>query len=574
MYNYIVFNFKLITVMENNIKKLIKTISQMFKHDEVKIVVELGARDCNNTEIFHNIYLKSKIYAFECNPRTINICRNKILKLKRAQLIEKAVIDKNDKINFYPINQNKSEKSNWCDGNPGSSSIFKVIGKNSIERLIQDRITVPTTKLSSFMISEKIKFIDLLFMDIQGAELLALKGLEEKIKKVKIINTEVSFLELYKNQPLFNDIKKYLNEKGFVLYNSSYFAGPFADMVFVNRSYFDRPFSKIREFIISFYYSKLFYNTYRILRRYKFYKTVMKNVRKIIGFKPTAIYYLSHPLILFKNRLIIFKLWFKKIVDRDINFEENIYSSTPIDVVISAAEKDFDVLIQTIKSIRENIRHLIDNIIIISPKSETIINICKTNKCTFIDENTVLPITKGDINYTINGKDRSGWIFQQLLKWSSVKYVKNNYFLITDADTVFCRPQIFIFDKKVILSVNNSLCHIPYFNTYKKLLRINVEPLINLTNHHILYERKKLKELIKKIEKYNKNKWYNAILENLTFSDFETYGQYVFSNYADEYILEHWFNISLYRSTFTTISKMLKVNYNRYKTLSFHSYNQ
>ena len=52
-------------------------------------------------------------------------------------------------------------------------------------------------------------------MDIQGAELLALKGLGEYIDRVKIVHTEVLFLELYKNQPLYNDTKKFLNSNGF-----------------------------------------------------------------------------------------------------------------------------------------------------------------------------------------------------------------------------------------------------------------------------------------------------------------------------------------------------------------------
>lgn len=267
--------------MENNIKKLIDIIPIIFGNHRIKIIVELGSRDGLNTEILHNTFPKSKVYSFECNPATIDICRKKISGLKRAKLIEKAVADKNGNLTFYPVDQDKSEKTNWSDGNPGASSLFKVSDKYD-EKLVQKIITVPAIKLSSFVKFEKIKSIDLLFMDIQGAELLALKGLEEEIYNVKIIHTEASFLELYEKQPLFKDIKKFLNEKGFVLYGASCFTGSFADMIFVNSKYFNRPFSKIRDIVIGFYYSKILYGLYRVLKRFRYYKALMKLARKTI----------------------------------------------------------------------------------------------------------------------------------------------------------------------------------------------------------------------------------------------------------------------------------------------------
>lgn len=212
----------------------------------------------------------------------IYICRKKVASLKRAKLIEKAVADKNGNLTFYQINQDKSEKTNWSDGNPGASSLFKVSDKGN-EKLVQNIITVPAVKLSSFVEFEKIKSIDLLFMDIQGAELLAFKGLDEEIYNVKIISTEACFLELYEKQPLFKDIKKFLNERGFVLYGTSCFSGSFADMIFVNRKYFNKPFYKIRDVMMGFYYSKILYGLYCVLKRFRYYKTVMKVYRKIIA---------------------------------------------------------------------------------------------------------------------------------------------------------------------------------------------------------------------------------------------------------------------------------------------------
>jgi FkbM family methyltransferase len=64
-----------------------------------------------------------------------------------------------------------------------------------------------------------VQDIDLYKMDIQGAELMALKHSAKKIEECLVIHAEVSFLPLYKNQPLFTDIDLFLREKGFILHN-------------------------------------------------------------------------------------------------------------------------------------------------------------------------------------------------------------------------------------------------------------------------------------------------------------------------------------------------------------------
>ncbi|MBD2150278.1 FkbM family methyltransferase [Pseudanabaena sp. FACHB-1277] len=59
--------------------------------------------------------------------------------------------------------------------------------------------------------------IDLLKIDIQGAELMALKGAEQTLKRTKMIFTEVSFRRLYENAPVFQEVYDYLHDQGFKL---------------------------------------------------------------------------------------------------------------------------------------------------------------------------------------------------------------------------------------------------------------------------------------------------------------------------------------------------------------------
>lgn len=257
---------------------------------------------------------------------------------------------------------------------------------------------------------------------------------------------------------------------------------------------------------------------------------------------------------------------------------ENVSSEVSIDVVIPALDKDYDVLLCVIASIRKNIRHPIGKIWVVSPESKIIKNLCRVNQCNFIDENTVLPITKKDIHYSVNGLDRSGWLFQQLLKWGSDVFVESEYFLVTDSDTVFCRPRVFIRDNKILFSVSSRIAHIPYFIAYRKLLGEDLHPLMSFVSHHSLIKKSILTDLKREIEKKNAVEWYRAIINNIdireasSFSEYETYGQYTLSNYPNEYLLEHWFNLSLQRRELKNLALLIRKFSSKYKTLSFHSY--
>lgn len=68
--------------------------------------------------------------------------------------------------------------------------------------------------------AETYEFSDACFakIDIQGAELEVLRsGQKLLLDSVLAVRTEVSFVELYKGQPLFSDVDQFLRSKGFVL---------------------------------------------------------------------------------------------------------------------------------------------------------------------------------------------------------------------------------------------------------------------------------------------------------------------------------------------------------------------
>jgi FkbM family methyltransferase len=64
---------------------------------------------------------------------------------------------------------------------------------------------------------DKFPVVHLLKIDVQGAELMVLKGAVETLKRTQKIWIEVSFRPLYSGSPVFNDIYSFMLDHGFVL---------------------------------------------------------------------------------------------------------------------------------------------------------------------------------------------------------------------------------------------------------------------------------------------------------------------------------------------------------------------
>jgi len=60
--------------------------------------------------------------------------------------------------------------------------------------------------------------VDLIKIDIQGAELIVLANSPKRLREVSVIHTEVLFLPMYQGQPLFSDIETFLRSNGFMLH--------------------------------------------------------------------------------------------------------------------------------------------------------------------------------------------------------------------------------------------------------------------------------------------------------------------------------------------------------------------
>jgi FkbM family methyltransferase len=84
---------------------------------------------------------------------------------------------------------------------------------------LDHEVTVPVSRIDTFLQREKLPAPDLIKVDVQGAELLILKGAGKFLPSIQVIQLEVWFSRGYgPKTPLFHEIHEFLAGHGFVLF--------------------------------------------------------------------------------------------------------------------------------------------------------------------------------------------------------------------------------------------------------------------------------------------------------------------------------------------------------------------
>ena len=123
-------------------------------------------------------------------------------------------------INACVSDEDKKEVVFNISNNEGQSSSFLELAHHKIahpEVVYEKNINVTTWKLDTLLkIFKKEHQYDMLNGDIQGAELLMLKGATNILKDLKCLYLEVNQKELYAGCPLVEEIDQFLEQYDFV----------------------------------------------------------------------------------------------------------------------------------------------------------------------------------------------------------------------------------------------------------------------------------------------------------------------------------------------------------------------
>jgi FkbM family methyltransferase len=180
---------------------------------ESKGILHIGAHLAEEAELYH-FHNKTVVWV-EANPELYNKLNEIVKRYKKQMAINALISDKKDKYYDFKISNNSEGiSSSIFDFGPyhqGKKSLWK----GDFKMIKSIGLKSETIKSIYEKYGLKEKNLYLLVLDIQGSELLALKGAEEILDDYNYVWTEVSTVEIYKGGVLWPKLKKFINDRGF-----------------------------------------------------------------------------------------------------------------------------------------------------------------------------------------------------------------------------------------------------------------------------------------------------------------------------------------------------------------------
>jgi len=158
--------------------------------EDIKTIVIVGAYHGYEISRLLNIYKNSNIFAFEAVPKHFKILNHNYYNNDRVKLYNLAISDEEGFIDFYELG----------NGGEGSGSILKFRGHESGHPFkISEVLKLPCVTLNKLLPNLQI---DLLWVDVQGAELKVLRG--TNLSNCKSLFLEIhtrDYIHLWDNNP-------------------------------------------------------------------------------------------------------------------------------------------------------------------------------------------------------------------------------------------------------------------------------------------------------------------------------------------------------------------------------------
>ncbi len=166
--------------LANSLSKLTKLV-QAIPNTQAPVILDVGANCGLFSVLAAQHYPSARIYAFEPAP-DLSVLANKNLEGHGGIVIQKAVAGESGKTTLF-INNNSQQTNSII------RSAVMAAGK------LTGEYEVKTISLDDFVKAEGIEKIDVLKIDVQGAESLVLAGASEALKKTSALIVEISFLD-------------------------------------------------------------------------------------------------------------------------------------------------------------------------------------------------------------------------------------------------------------------------------------------------------------------------------------------------------------------------------------------
>jgi FkbM family methyltransferase len=178
-------------------------------------ILDVGCNDGQTTRWFLDMFENPTIYCFEPDPRAIARFKQKVGDRPNVTLIELAISDREGSLDFYQSGGKlddpylaKAMPEGW-DLSGSIKRPYRHLSKHPLVTF-EHKIQVPTETLDSVCARSAIGAVDLIWLDVQGAEIEVLSGARATLAQTRYLYTEYSNKQLYRGQRGLRQIVKHL----------------------------------------------------------------------------------------------------------------------------------------------------------------------------------------------------------------------------------------------------------------------------------------------------------------------------------------------------------------------------
>jgi FkbM family methyltransferase len=233
---------------ENIASKRVEYLLDIIDFNQIKTILDIGSWHLKQTLELSQIFEFATIHAFEPNPETFQYCQNVLKSLpnfvkNRISIHDLALTNEIGKLSFYPLDKTKTHSSN-----EGIASLSKLRsdmdGSLLNDKWVQKEIIVNASTLDKWAEENGVHNIDLIWMDVQGAELKVLQGSKTVLPNVKAICTEAGLTPYYEEHSLKQHIDDFMKENNFIELENAFCKTTWssdkaaeADVIYVNKKF-------------------------------------------------------------------------------------------------------------------------------------------------------------------------------------------------------------------------------------------------------------------------------------------------------------------------------------------------
>lgn len=174
-------------------------------------IIDVGAHQGQSTLEYLMAFPTARVYSFEAEDDNFSALEQATKSYRARSVISRNAIAESNGTATFHINSHHGTHSLLAIGR---QDLWAGPAHEVAKRMVE------TLSLDSFCEAASISAVDILKMDIQGAELAALRGASGLLSKgkIQVIALEVEFFPLYAGQPLFWEIGAYLHQYGYAFY--------------------------------------------------------------------------------------------------------------------------------------------------------------------------------------------------------------------------------------------------------------------------------------------------------------------------------------------------------------------